>query len=385
MTRPAIYSFLLLAFVIAPCPARAENIKVEPLLAKLRAVGPKGAGHQEAIAAWKTLATADAAQLPEVLGGMDGAGELAANWIRSAAETIAQRHINKGHPLPAGALEKFLGETSHAPRARRLAYELIASDDRTAEKRIIPTLLNDPSLELRRDAVAQVLDEAAEHLKAEKKDAAVLAYRKAFAASRDLDQIKTASEALAKLEQKVDLPVHFGFLMKWRIIGPFDNTDKKGFDVAYEPEKAIDLKAEYTGKLGKVSWIDFETTDAHGHVDLTKALDKHKGAIAYAYAEFLSDRERPADLRLGCINANKVWLNGELVSSNEVYHANTSIDQYIGKGRLKKGRNTILLKICQNEQTEAWAQDWKFQLRVCDEIGTAILSQDRPISQTASR
>ena len=70
---------------------------------------------------------------------------------------------------------------------------------------------------------------------------------------------------------------------------------------------------------------------------------------------------------------SQVWLNGELLTSNEVYHTNTSIDQYIGRGRLKKGGNAILVKICQNEQTEDWAQRWQFQLRVCDASGSAIL------------
>lgn len=378
--RFVLSALFLLAIVPA---ARGENVNVAPLMAKLKAVGSKGAGHRDAIAAWKTLSTADGKQLPEVLAGMDGAGDLACNWIRAAADAIAQRELNKGNKLPLGSLEKFVSETSHAPRARRVAYELIAVVDDTAEKRIIPTLLNDPSLELRRDAVAQALDQAEALAKAEKKPEAALAYRKAFAASRDLDQIKVASDALRKLEQKVDLPTHLGFITSWKLVGPFDNTEKKGFDTAYEPEKSVDLKAEYAGKLGKISWIDFDTQDDYGAVDLTKALDKHKGALTYAYAEFLADKEQPAELRLGCINANKVWLNGELLTANNVYHANTSVDQYIGKGRLKKGRNTILLKICQNEQTEQWAQDWKFQLRVCDQIGTAILSQDRPISQTA--
>ena len=41
--------------------------------------------------------------------------------------------------------------------------------------------------------------------------------------------------------------------------------------------------------------------------------------------------------------------------------------EYIGKGR-----NTILLKVCQNEQADAWAQVWDFQLRVCDAVGGAV-------------
>ena len=120
-----------------------------------------------------------------------------------------------------------------------------------------------------------------------------------------------------------------------------------------------------------------------GVVDLTKALDKHKGAVTYAYAEFLADKAQPADFRLGCINATKLWVNGKELSANHVYHAGMQVDQYIAKGELLAGKNTILLKVCQNEQKEAWAQDWKFQLRVCDKIGTAILSTDRPVARTS--
>jgi hypothetical protein len=39
---------------------------------------------------------------------------------------------------------------------------------------------------------------------------------------------------------------------------------------------------------------------------------------------------------------------------------------------LKVGRNEILVKVCQNEQKEDWAQLWSFQLRVCDNLGGAI-------------
>ena len=108
-------------------------------------------------------------------------------------------------------------------------------------------------------------------------------------------------------------------------------------------------------------------------VDLNEAIGKNMGAAAYAYAIFQSAKDQDAELRLGCINANKVWLNGELLTANEVYHALTAIDQYVSRARLKAGPNQILVKVCQNEQTESWAQDWQFQLRVCDSVGTAVL------------
>jgi hypothetical protein len=56
------------------------------------------------------------------------------------------------------------------------------------------------------------------------------------------------------------------------------------------------------------------------------------------------------------------------------------LDQYRLKANLKKGRNVIMLKLCQNEQMQNWTKEWQFQLRVCDATGTAILSTGRPAS-----
>jgi len=117
-------------------------------------------------------------------------------------------------------------------------------------------------------------------------------------------------------------------------------------------------------------------------VDLNKAIGKNMGAIGYAFTVFHSANDREIELRLGCINGNKIWLNGQMLTANHFYHTGQDIDQYVGKGRLKTGRNTILLKIAQNEQTEEWAQNWQFQLRVCDALGTAVLAQDRAASAT---
>lgn len=377
---------IAMMFLSGAVIANAAIIDVRPLLQKLRNVGPKGEGHPQAIAAWKELSQADSAQLPELLAGLDGdCGPLAANWIRSAAESIAANSLRKKEKIPIEALEKFLADSAHSPRARRVAYELIAAVDKTAEERLIPGFLHDTSLELRRDAVALAIQRAEKDSQNAEKEKKIEAYKKAFNASRDLDQIKSVAEKLKSLSAKPDIPTHMGFILKWNVVGPFDNVDKKGFDVAYPPEQSVDLKATYPGKVGKVTWIEFATDDDYGNVDLNKALTRHKGAIAYAFSEFVSDREQDVELRLGCINANKTWLNGQLLSSNAIYHAGQEIDQYVGKGKIKKGRNEILVKIAQNEQTEMWAQDWKFQLRVCDQIGTAILSLDRMVQKTAKR
>jgi hypothetical protein len=134
-----------------------------------------------------------------------------------------------------------------------------------------------------------------------------------------------------------------------------------------------------------VRWIDHVTGDEYGVVDLNQALGKANGVLAYAYADFESDAVRPAELRLGRDNAAKIWLNGELLHEHRVYHSGVDMDQYVARGKLRKGRNQILLKICQNEQKEDWAQGWGFQLRVCDAAGTAILSKDRQAAAEAGK
>lgn len=357
---------------------QAEQQSVSQALKTLQAVGPKGAGNEKAQAAWQFLSKQPAEQLPTILAGLDKAGPLAANWIIALGDQIVDQTLDADKPLPAKELEAFLMDTSHNPLARRRAYEWIVKVDPEAEERIIPKMLNDPSNEMRRDAVARLQSQAEELLKQKSKEQATALLQKAFTASRDTDQVEELAKELDKLGVKVNLPKHFGFIMDWHLIAPFDNTDKKGFPVAYPPEKEIDLDAEYQGKTGAVRWINHITNEDYGLVDLNEALDRHKGAIAYAYTVFTSEKEQEVELRLGSVTAWKLWVNGELVFQREEYHRGIRMDQYRMTTKLKKGDNTILMKICQNEQEEQWAQRWQFQLRVCDPVGTAILSTTRP-------
>lgn len=308
----------------------------------------------------------------------DGAGPLAENWLRAAVDAVAEKQVQKTGKLPIDRLEKFLTHTPHNPKARRLAYEWIARVDKNAPDRLIPTMLDDPSLELRREAVARLVTTAEASAKADEKGQAKTTYRQVrLVAARDLDQVKAITEALAELDAPVDLQHHYGFIVDWQLIGPFDNRGGKGFNAIYPPEEKIDLAATYEGSAGSVNWKPHHTDHEYGEVDLNKALGKHMGVAGYATTVFESDREQPVELRIGSENANKVWLNGEKLEEAEVYHANSAIDQYTGRGVLKKGKNVILVKVCQDEQTVDWAQNWVFQLRVCDSTGKAVLASNR--------
>lgn len=361
-------------------PAKSAPASLQTALGQLLAVERQGQGNLEAGKSWRRVAAAEAEQLTEVLAALDRAGPLSANWIASAAETIAERALEQGGELPGERLRTFVLDTDHAPRGRRLAFEWLRQGDAASANLLVPGFLHDPSPELRREAVAQLLSEAADQRKAGAEDDALrTSYRHALSGACDLDQVRVIQAELEKLGDKVDLANHFGFLLDWKLIGPFDNTAERGFKIAYPPEETIDLAARYQGKSHEgqpreIGWIDYHTPDEFGVVDLYKALGRENGVTGYAFAEFWSEGRQPAELRLGRDNAAKIWLNGRLVHEHGVYHSGSEMDQYVGRGMLEPGRNAILVKVCQNEQKEDWAQTWAFQLRVCDTAGQAIHS-----------
>jgi hypothetical protein len=336
-------------------------------------VGKEGKGNEDAAVAWKELGQLGPDALPAILAATNQASPSAANWLRAAVDAIAERTLAAGKPLPAKALEAFVRDRKNAGHVRRLAYEWLVRSDAAAPGRLLPTMLDDPGAELRRDAIAVKLAEAEKLLEKKDKEGAVAAFRSLLTVARDRDQVTGIAKHLKDLGVEIDQTRHFGFITEWTIIGPFENKDGVGFAKSYPPDQAIDLTTAPPGKGGKpVRWQALSTKAALGLVDFNEALGRLKGATAYALAVVDSPSEQPVELRAGSNNAIRIYLNGKEVCSREEYHHGMRMDQHAGKGVLRKGRNEILVKVCQNEQTESWAQLWSFQLRVCDAIGGAV-------------
>lgn len=350
---------------------------IDQLTAVINRIGTKGQGHSEARKAMAELSKIEATEIVGILDGFDSNNVLAVNWLRAAADSVLENASQNGTTIPLNKLQEFLSDTNNDANARRVAYEWIVQLDGSLRSGILSKSLNDPSLEIRREAVTEAVG-AALKLKESEKNQALDKLKTVLGSARDIDQIDEITAHIESMGGTVNLPRHFGFLMKWNLLGPFDNSGTKGFDVAYAPEADIALDKTFEGKVGSVKWFEHTTQDQYGMMDLNSIMpEKYKGAIVYAYTTFESAELRDVDIRMGCVNGNKIWVNGKLITSNHVYHANTSIDQYIAKARLRKGRNEILVKVAQNEQEESWAQRWQFQLRICDKYGTAILAADR--------
>lgn len=343
-------------------------------LAVLRGVGPEGQGHAEATRAWSLLARHPAADLPALLVAMDGANPLARNWLRAAVDTVADRALASGEPLPLDALETFLRTTQHDPHARWLAYDWIAQVNPDRAQRLVPGLLDDPSNALRRLAIEQRQTEAQALRTRGQLAEARAAYETALHAARDVDQIEALAAALRELDVPVDLRELFGWVTRWHIIGPFDNSGLAGFQRAFPPETEQRLDAEYDGKTGRVRWREWIVADPYGRMDFNRPLGAAKEVTAYALAEFVADRPQPAEIRLGCKNAWKVWLNGKFLFGRDEYHRGAEIDQYRLPITLEAGANSLLVKVCQDEKVEDWTVEWEFQMRLTDPLGTPLRS-----------
>lgn len=363
--------FHLPTFLLATGVTVASD-SVPQAITSLRAVSAEGKGHAAASAAWKSLATAEPAALPQILAGMDGANPLAKNWLQSAALAIGEKNPQK---LPAEALMTFLQDQKHDALGRRLAYELLVKTDPKTPDRLLAGFIHDPSPLLRRDAVERFFAEGQAALKSGQKSEAEKKFAEALSGAREEDQVKKVAEELKNLGRKPDLVKHFGFLTQWKIIGPFHNDKGAGFAEVFPPEKDLNFSAKYPGKKGEVVWKDVAVGDEFGMLNFNKEIEMIKEVTAYAATEFVSDEDRTAEIRIGTNNAWKVWVNGQFAFGRDEYHRGIRIDQYKVPVQLKKGKNTILVKLCQDHQTETWTVEWHFQLRISDEHGNAIASK----------
>ena len=303
----------------------------------------------------------------EVLQAMRGSSLIGKNWLSGIANATQRKN-----PATKVELESFLKDTTQDPEARYTVFRWLTEGDADSRNRWLDSMLNDPSPELRYEAVAKAL---------EPKELSEDQLKTLLGVARQPEQVVDLIARLDKLGVKVNQSQHFGFLSTWKFIGPFDNTGSKSYDKAYPVETdwvSSKLADTYQGRPGEVKWIAEKSEDPDGAIDLAKLYNNEKGCIVYGVTEIEVPSNVKCELRVGCINAQKVWVNGELAIGNEVYHTGMQVDQYIAPIELKAGTNRILIKVCQNEQKDAWAQRYLFQARICDSTGKAIAYKVKP-------
>ncbi len=351
---------LLAAGVIAcGLATAAAGEDVAALARRLAAAGP-GSGHAELAAVADQLATMPADGIAAALAALGEATPAGANWLRTGLDRAIER---LGDEVSTTSLVGFATDRSLPPRARSLAYGWLEAHDAPRASELLAGMLDEKAVDLRRAAVAKLLADAAGDDEAAEK----AAHRQALAAARDVDQVEAIAGWLSEHGEPTDVGEVLGFVRRWRVSGEYDNAGGVGFAKAYPPE------AE--GAAVDVAWKPVASKHEHGEIDLNAAVATKKGVLAYCSAEVEMPAAGPAEVRIGSPCAVVVWVNGRQVMAHEIYHASEAIDQYVAVADFRAGGNTLLVKCCQNEQTEPWAGEWKFQLRITDPLGKPLATQ----------
>jgi hypothetical protein len=136
---------------------------------------------------------------------------------------------------------------------------------------------------------------------------------------------------------------------KWYQAGPFDNTGGSGFEKAYPPEAGVDLKAEYSGRSGeKAVWKEVAHTDGQVNSLATYKPEHNMWSAAYLYREIELPVAMEVPVSLGSDDTLTVWVNGEKIVAENTMRP-CAPDQSTPVLKLKAGKNTLLMKVCNGD------------------------------------
>ncbi|MGE0784055.1 MAG: DUF3857 domain-containing protein [Sandaracinaceae bacterium] len=157
-----------------------------------------------------------------------------------------------------------------------------------------------------------------------------------------------------------------GYVRDWRIIGPFDNEGKTGFDRAFPPEAermaALDLEATHEGRERRVGWRSYPDVAPFGYVSFDAVYRPRANVCGYAETFVSSERAQALSLWIGGGGATRVWWNGEVVHEDGAYRT-PHPDRAVALVGAHAGLNRLLVKAC------AADGEWGFYLRVASASG----------------
>jgi len=177
----------------------------------------------------------------------------------------------------------------------------------------------------------------------------------------------TPSGPLLQISQKVkqynsgDFLQMLNFVKTFEIIGPFGGKDSDTFNRPFPPEQKLDFNASYRGSIDRVNWRT-ASVDNKGYLDFLKFFSPSDWVCAYAYCNLTCPKATAAQLRLGTNDTATLWLNGQKLLSKNIERS-AAPDSDIIPVNLKKGENTILIKVCNTEF------NWGLYLRITDSSG----------------
>ncbi len=276
------------------------------------------------------------------------------------------------------------GVRNEASRAMNTLYQLAQDDSQRREAlkgmasnpspESLDSILAAAQVESLRDVVFPALQALAGTLVAAGQgDKAMVVYKKILEITPGAQDLAAAAAGLQKLDPSLNVAEMVGFVTQWWVVGPFPlGEDKSGWDQALIGEPNVDLAATYPSGDKQAAWKRVQGSADIGKVDLLKEVADCQACLCYAYTEIEVSEEADAVLCLGVDDGEKVWYNSSLVLDNFTQGA-LVLDRDKIPVHLKKGINTLLLKVYQN------AMPWEFCVRILSPEGVPVsFTQKKP-------
>ena len=132
----------------------------------------------------------------------------------------------------------------------------------------------------------------------------------------------------------------------WKIVGPFDNTDHRGFDTVYPPEQELNFEARYKGKGDvEAAWKTFAMPDAALTSVKVFRDDLHTFMVVYLHRQVTASGLGEMTIALGGGGPIKAWVNGKPILSDNTQRQ-PAADQVKAVVPLVQGKNDLLIKYC---------------------------------------
>ena len=163
-------------------------------------------------------------------------------------------------------------------------------------------------------------------------------------------------------------PREMGFVTRWRLLGPFDNSDLNGHRGRDPFEPVRSLSAPVKRADGQQArWWNYKSPNG-GFLNLEKAFADKKGnwQLSYGYAgiTYNAPRAMKAKLLMDSFFLFKVYVNGKEVFSKNGENFDFP-DKYAIKVNLKAGNNVIVVKAT-HTHVSSDIYPWGLYLRVVD-------------------
>jgi len=144
---------------------------------------------------------------------------------------------------------------------------------------------------------------------------------------------------------------------RWLVTNALPCPEPAGVEAATELEKHV--ARGFPGKVKGIIWraAPEEAVTPFGLLDMRKAVADKTHVMAYAYTELDSGEAGVHLLDVRHDDMIRIWVNGERVFTS-ARCAPSDLTRRLVKVDLRKGRNHVLVKICQRRNF------WEFDLRV---------------------